>query len=490
MLRVVFLDPNATPLSLGSTPRQWMYAIWARAGAVIQEINVNTPADSAVYDDDWDCIVVPAVDSIAGNYTNLQTHLSRFTDAAIPVYVGQAKQPQLASAITGASAVAGADSSINCGALKDWHGSATVGTRHTFYGRFPTLAGLSGVTVHADDGTSCALWSNTVSGHPVLWQAGTNLSLSSGYTSNYRVIKPWLGMQWMIDNKPATAAKIEPLYLILRYDGIEQTTDDAARSAGYLDTCYDYAVASGVTEIFLAAMWSGTYGATYPTTASWFEARGKHNGGLYRCANHLSDPVDGTTGGADSKCTSNGVLFDQFSTALSVYSGHCDQLTARGWDVGTDGYGAGFPFLANGNDMNHPAAKFLAENCGVSALWLLMYQSPGASNKTYPSGTGATNAAKADYLFSWAGLPLIYGFSMDPIDPATVANTARSLNGGVLNAMTLGGGVYVHGSSMAYMAGGTWQELCDVFRGAPDVVKSGLIEDLVERQKRGHAVCF
>ena len=150
-------------------------------------------------------------------------------------------------------------------------------------------------------------------------------------------------------------AKIRPMYFLIRYDGYDDFTQ------ANMDTIYSAAQTHALTEIWLAATWSGALGSVSATKHNWLLARKETSGGLFRAMNHLSDLVDGTTGGTGSKCTSDGVAFDLFGAANTVYRGHCDQMTAAGWKVGSDGYGMGYPNVQNSNDMNNPAAKFLGE---------------------------------------------------------------------------------------------------------------------------------
>jgi len=252
-MRVLLIDVNATQMAASDRPRNWAWAFWTRLGAYVQEIYaLNTPASSAVYSDQWDLIVFPYIRNQDANYTLLQTHLARFADATIPVYVQQACLNVLSFAITGFNTVAGSDAHINMGALKNWSSRPGI---CTFTGSFPTLAGAVGSpTIYADDGTNVALWSTVVSGHPVLWQAGTQ-NPGGGYTATYKVWKPWLAMQWACDKSPSIKGKFTKLNLMFRYDGYEQPIEDTQRIAGHLDTIYNKAVSYGMKEIWLAGMW-------------------------------------------------------------------------------------------------------------------------------------------------------------------------------------------------------------------------------------------
>ena len=479
MLRVLILDPNSS--ALGDTDRcvKWTWAFWTRLGGVCQLIKATTPSTAAVFTQSWDIIVVPWVRNVAGNYTTLQTMLGYFTDTSIPVYVQAASDPSLSSAITNVTALnAAADANYQSSGIKNWSGRTS--TRESFYSKPATLASMTGTyTVHADDGTNCFMWSNTVSGHPVLWQVGITGTAPNSTTNSMKFWKPWLAAQWMCDLDVTKKTKLRPMYYLLRYDGYDDFTQ------ANMDTIYAAAQTYGLTEWWLAATWSGTLGSVNPTKHAWLLAREEQSGGLFRAMNHLTDLVDATTGGTGAKCTSDGVAFDLFATANTTYRGHCDQMTAAGWKLGSDGYGRGYPNVQNSNDMNNPAAKFLGEVVQAGALWLFANGSTAA--KLYPSAPAGATAGQynANWSRCWNGAWTIYGISIDSLDPASAVNYARIFNSAFLEGLVWGGGAYFHESGSTFFANGGCLEMFGRYSTCPDVVKSGPFESMLTQQKLG-----
>lgn len=473
-MRVLLFDPNSTIQSQSDRSVYWLRDFFMSCGCEVQyAASITHGATASVYTQSWDLIVVPYIKSLAGNYTTLQTCLARFTDTTIPVFVSQAYQPNLSSAVTGASAVAGSATNVVTTGLKNW--SSRQSERCTFYGDFPTLAGMSGVTVHADDGTSCCMWSNTVSSHPVLWIGAQ--SHSTAATGTNKPIKPWLGAQWMIDKR---GGSINKRYLQLWWDGYDDANFLSAYSGGHMDTIYNSALSHGVTEMWLAATWSGTAGVTNPTISTWLLARKEQSGGLFRCVQHLTDLVDGTTGGAGSICSSDGKLFDQFATALTTYQGHCNQLTSLGWKLGSDGYGAGYPNVQNGNACNNPTAKFLADR-GVNGIRLI-------TGTLYPNLPGTVETVKTRRFVSqnWNGIQTVTCASGDTYNAiANPAFAGQTANNSVLEALTNGGAIYWHGNGLVLFA--PWcDEIHQIYSTCPDVVKSGPWESMVTNLKQGN----
>ena len=480
MLKVLILDPNSSALADTDRCVKWTYAFWTRLGGVCQLIKATVPSTSSVFTQSWDIIVVPWVKNVAGNYTTLQTMLGYFSDTTIPVYV-VASDPSLSSGITNVVALnAAADANYQSSGIKGGAWASRLSTRESFYSKPATLASMTGTyTIHADDGTNVFLWSNTVSGHPVLWQCGITSTAPGSTTSSMKFWKPWLAAQWMCDLDSAKIVKLRPMYFLLRYDGYDDFTQ------ANFDTIYSAAQTYGLEEIWLAATWGGALGSVSPTKAAWLVARKEQSGGLFRVMNHLSDLVDGTTGGAGSKCTSDGVAFDLFGAANTVYRGHCDQLTAAGWQVGADGYGRGYPNVQHSNDMNNPAAKFLGEIVQAGAIWL--FANGSTSAKLYPSApAGATPGQyNANWSRNWNGAWTIYAFSLDSLDPSSAVNYARTFNSAFLENLVWGGGAYFHESGSTFFANGGCLEVFSKFTTCPDVIKSGPFEDMLTQQKLG-----
>ena len=259
------------------------------------------------------------------------------------------------------------------------------------------------------------------------WDHGT---APNSTTSSMKFWKPWLAAQWMCDLDATKKTKLRPMYFLLRYDGYDDFTQTN------MDTVYAAAQTYGLQEWWLAATWSGTLGSVSLTKHAWLLARKEQSGGLFRAMNHLTDLVDATTGGAGSKCTSDGVAFDLFGDCKHHIPGHCDQMTAAGWQLGSDGYGRGYPNVQNSNDMNNPTAKYLGEvvqagRCGCSPMVQRL------QNSTHQPRQGQWQY-NANWSRCWNGAWTIYGISLDTLDPASAVNYARIFNSAFLEGACMG----------------------------------------------------
>jgi hypothetical protein len=473
--KVVIVDPNSTPMALTDRSVKWVRRFFESLGFDVDYMTPSYGAGNAAYSEGYKLIIVPYVKALLASYQALETMLSRF-DASIPVFVMQCYQPNLASSITNVSAVSGTAANVVTTGITNWN--SRTSNRCTFYGDFPTTMTGSGYTVHATNGTNVCMWSNIVSGHATLWIGAQNSSTSP--TATNKPYKPWLGAQWMIDKLPSAKTGMRKRYLQLWWDGYDDANMLSAYTNGHMDTVYNSAVSHGIDEIWLAATWSGTAGVTNnPAISSWLVARGEHNDGLFRCSNHLTDLVDGTTGSAGSICSSDGQLFDQFSTALTTYQGHCDQLTALGWELGTDGYGAGYPNVQHANACNNPTVKFLSER-GVNGIRLL-------ATTSYPNLPASVEAVKTLRFNSqnWNGVQTIISYSADTFD--AISNTAfagQTINAAALDCLTMGGALYWHGNGLTVFA--PWcDELHQIYSTCPDVVTSGPWENMLIDLKKG-----
>lgn len=476
--RVLIFDPNSTIMSKTDRSVLFAKAFFMSCECYVEDVNsTDHPFGSAVYSQQWDLIVVPYVKALAANYLTLEAVLARFADITIPVFVMQCYQPNLQSSVTNVSTVSGTAANIVTTGLTSWH--SRTSERCTFYGDFPTAMTGSGYTVHATDGAKICMWSNTVAGHAVLWIGAQNSSTAP--TSVNKPYKPWFGAQWMCDKRTGTASTLNKRYVQFWYDGYDAAADLTAFSGGHLDLIYNSAVAHGVTEMWLAATWSGAPGSVNPTVAAWLLARREQLGGLLRCCQHLSDLVDGTTGGAGSICSSNGVLFNQFATALTTYTTAANQLTAVGWKLGSNGLGAGYPNVQNGNSCNNPTAWFLSSQLGVNGIRLL-------STTLYPdqpTATVETVRTKRNYSQNWNGIQTIPCWSADTWD--AISNTAfagQTANNALLGAATYGGAIYMHGGGAVLVS--PWcNELFQYFSTCPDVLTTGPWETMVLDLKKG-----
>lgn len=478
-LRVLFFDPNSSALGFSDRPMAWQLAFWSRLGALIEYANSSTPSGSTIWSTTYDIIVVPWIRNVVGSYTNLSTMLARFSgnQAAIPCYVGAAREPSLSPSVSGCSAMSSTttDASYQSTGIKNW--LSRNSTQITWFATPPTLAGQSGCTVHSDDGTHAFLWSNTVQGHPVLWQAGITGSAPNAVTSSTKFWRPWYAAQWMCDLNAAKKAKLRRMYVPIRFDGYDNFTQSS------MDVIYAAAEDLNANELWLAAVWSGTLSGPLSSQESWWIARQKSNGGLIRGTQHMTDLVDGTTGGAASIISTDGNALDQYATADATYKGHCDQLTSRGWILGSDGYGRGTVNVQNANSMNNAVAHYLAGR-GLQ-LWLLLSGAGGGTTKLYPDAPAAATVGQTTrrYPAPWNGGWPIYSWSADSYTSGGVS-MSRSWPSALIEGMVYGGGAYVHQSGIvAYEA--NCVEMFDQYSTCPDVVSAGPLEDMIAEQKRG-----
>jgi hypothetical protein len=480
MLRVLILDPNASALGAGDRPVAWQRAFWTRLGAFLGYANTTTPQTSTVWGDPWDLVVVPWVRNLAASYTNLQTRLGWLAGTTIPCYVASAREPSLEPSITGCSAMSatGTDGNYQSTGIKNWGGR--LSEQVTWYGVPPTLAGMSGCTVHSDDGTHAFMWSNTVSGHPVLWQNGMVALNPNSLGNTNKYWRPWYAAQWLVDQFPAVRNDIRTMYVPIRIDGYDNWNQT------HLESVYNSALAYGVNEIWLAATWTGSLGSVSPTQEAWLLARQKHLGGLIRATQHFTDLVDGTTGGAAGTISTDGNAMDQYATADAQYQTHCNQMTAKGWVLGSDGFGRGTVNVQNANSMNNAVAHYCAGR-GM-ALWLLLSGTAGTT-KLYPDAPAAATAGATtrNYPIQWMGAWPIYSWSADSY-AAGGAFMSRTWPSALNEGMVFGGGPYVHAGASFTAFEANRFEMFDHYSTCPDIVKAGSLESMIQQQWRGPGV--
>jgi hypothetical protein len=368
----------------------------------------------------------------------------------------------------------GTDGNYASTGIKNWGGR--LSNKITWLATPPTLAGQSGVTNHSDDGTHSFMWSNTVSGHPVLWQAGITGFVPSGIGATYKFWRPWYAAQWMVDLDSSKLSRCNTMYLLLRADGYDNFTQTL------LDSIYTSALAYGVTELWLAATWTGSLGSVSATQEAWWLARQQSNGGIVRAIQHFTDLVDGTTGGAASTLSTDGNAFDQYATADTTYKGHCDQMTAKGWVLGTDGYGRGTINVQNGNSMNNAVAHYVAAR-GMN-IWLLLNGTAGTA-KLYPDLPAAAQPGQTNrnYPAPWNGAWPVYSWSLDSYT-AGGSFMSRSWPSAISEGLIFGGGPYVHQSGLSAFDSNK-DEIFDIFSTCRDIVKSGPLSSAIAAQKKG-----
>jgi hypothetical protein len=499
--RVLILDPNATALNASDKVVRVALAFALRLGCYAERVNY-TSAVYAPFLEDWDLILVPHVTNSQTSYTNLQTAINKLVDSTIPVVVMQCESFALnatVKAITGVSTANTSAGDVRCTELVNWENRKTG--RVTFYAEKATALDAAATTI-ATDGTNTVAWRFDIGSHPTLWIAGYSNSENAG-TSLY---KPWFCFQWMIDQQSTEAkrsalrAQIRKAYCLMRWDGLDESLMITAKANGSLDSIYDACKEYGLEEIWLAASWTGESapGVKASTPYTWFLARaeqtyqGTDRSRLFRFINHHTDVVDGarTVSGDEEKCTSDGLLFDQFDQAGRVYEADCDQLTALGFVLGSDGYGRGYPAVQNGNDMNNPAALFLGGRDGKTwdatderyyggygcNLWL-------SGAEKYPSAAETPAVYKQDSQ-PWNGGRTLITYSQDTVDDGSAGAISLTFNESVLRAFIFGGGLYWHGSGLdlfdVYK-----DEFLSLFTHFPDVLASGPYEDMMSALEYG-----
>lgn len=499
-IRVLMLDVKAAGFTLSNFPWSAHDAFFKSIGAHVEWRHApSMNAGDQVYSDHWDLIVIPWIGDITSQYSFLKVQLALFVDTGIPIWYAQC---YLAAGVnaqptTGITVVNAAGKFTSTG-LINWEDR--MGGQVTFYGDAPTIAGASTVTTHATDldNDAVMLWSNPVEGHPALF-----MTAYSSQTST--LAKPWLGAQWMVDQCPTAARKAQLLghlrkrHLSIRFDMGGLNNDEVSRANGDLDTAYDSLNSYGVKGISLAFLWGagGSFG-TLPDTANsavanWFLVRDRSNGGLFRCMNHETDIVDGTTFTPNERCTTDSINPDGFKNAANAYETHCDQLTAFGFQLGDNGYGGGDPNVQNGNDMNNPSAHFLSGSDGiydtdgfyggydVAGLWV-------SGDEDYP--TGLTPQASIRHSITWAKGTTLLGYSEDTMTSSNLTNMAVTWNADINRCLINGGGIYYHGGVTNFTLPDHVTELGQLRTSCPDIIEIGDWPAMLADLKHGISVWF
>ena len=499
--RVLLLDAPAA----GTPQPNFNYgacaAFFRSLGCIVAEYNQNDiSAGHQVCRDDWDLVCYPNI-TITAEGSTMQSVLALF-DKTPPTYLAN----MLNGGASGAArAITGIDSTGSTGdvvttGLINWQNRKSK--RVTFYST-PATGVQPDVTVHAqDDAGNMALISRAISGSNTLMQVGYN-------STNSTIVKPWLGAQWMIDNaSPARAQQIRSWIkkrrCLLRIDGLSDTNSMNAYNEGNLQVIYDSLLEHGVKECWVAAIWgvassADTLDKSNKAVLDWYKARAETavgEGGLFRITNHEIDVYNGTVtidGNAEA-CSSDGKLFDQFRSADYAYRWGCDQLTAYGFILGTDGYGRDYPHVQDGNDMGNPSAKFLGSNTGIYdtdsfyggfGCHLML-----SGDEGYP--TPEATKISIHGSMRWYDAQTVLMYSEDAINPASAANVSVTWNADIVRALINGGGIYYHPSDVSnskYFSQYV-DEYGQLFTSCPDVLDSGMWEDMLLDLKRGNGVFF
>lgn len=505
--RVLVLDmKTSSPLAQDANALYWTVAMAIRLGCYVEYVSYANGVPDKVYSDSrgWDLIVVPWLGTNMSDFTNSSIALAKFQDSSIPVYFtgvyalsAWAVGVTALTGITAGGLVAATSSAerVSSTGMQDWQGRLPGNV--TCYCQ-PYTDWDSTVTAHAvSDANELLMWSKTVSGHPCLFTA-TYSGAASNATSTPKI---YPGFQWMCDQQSSegkntiVSGKLKKMPFLLRFDIGNNADTRTAFDAGYLQTTYDL-MGQYLDEIHLACLWDGaTLVGTRQDLVDWLSARDKSSGGMFLTHNHNTDVVDKP----GEMCSSDHIAFDQFIDAGVAYEADCDEITAQGFQLGSNGYGRGYPNVQNGNDMSNPAAMFIGGGDDPYRVWdgatEKWYGGYGCyiwlvSTETYP--TYPVSAIKGDirHSFKWNGSQIIFSDTADSWQTTINLNVSGNMNKALHLQLILGGGFYWHALALDSTHLGGWgSELGQIFTCYPDIVTNEW-EGTIEAQQRGSGMIF
>lgn len=499
--RVLLLSPTTGAVDKTRFNYKACTGLFNSLGCYVADYNeADMTAGDQVFQDDWDLVCVPNIND-ASDYVSLAATLALF-DNTPPCYVANALSTSASGAarvVTGILTVNAATVLTQATALENWQGRQSG--QVSFYGK-PAVTWESDITIHAQDASNeVSLFSRTYNGSNMLYQIG-------GVSSTQTLAKPWIGAQWMVDQASearATQLKahLNKRHCKLRIDNLSNANAQAAYTAGDLDTIYNALVSYGIKEVWVGDIWGSTTSAdtlalSETDVLDWFKARSETSvgsGGIFRHMNHEIDVYNGTNtyDTFGENCSSDGAAIDQFKAASYCYKWGCDQLTDYGFILGTDGYGAGYPSLMDGNDMGIASAKFL---CSTDSV----YDTDGfyggfathpmiSGDETYP--TNEAVKVSLNHSYKWHDGYTSIWYSQDTTNEAAF-NIVTDFGADIARSLIIGGGIYYH----AQTGGGTERlatyisEYCQLLTAYPSVISNSYFEEMLVDLKRGTGIWF
>lgn len=490
--RILILDSNATPQDITGNatsrtvqkinPLRLAVACCNRINAYF-EIAHTSKLSAAQKAFSWDLILAPCIGAATNDYLNFTTAIGTFTDTTIPVAVMQAIAPGNTAesrTATGCNVDAAAQT-ISCNTF-DWQGRAL--TKMHLYGEAAVVASLhANATALFHNGTHAPIWRYDIGGHPTMWQAGYANSLIPNASAC--LARPWLALQWMVDQQSTEAKKaalrerIRKSYTLLRWDMMDNA--EAVTNLANVQSLYAALESGGIEEIWLATTSSGVDpGTNSPATAAWFATKDRSAGGLLRATNHNTDFVDQSSDGV--YCSTNGATFSeaQFALAQTEYESACRIITALGFELGNDGYGGGCPNVQDSNFMNNPSAKFCANNNLYP--WL-------EESVLYPEGGSAVETSKTRRCYSqmWNGARTLTAINdLDAFNwtASGAQGVALTVGFAYAKAFVYSASLYIHATAAGSLAGYA-DDYTSQFLACPDIWKSGPWEECLDNLKQG-----